>query len=380
MKVLIFDWMTSIGGVQKLLHTVSSSLSKDYDLLLLDPYGHKYGKEICNSLNVSYIDRPIGAKPYIGWNRKAMRPLLLLKYGLIYSKYIFSLSKYLRKEEIELIYTHSKKGVIFSYFIFILTGIQYIYHAHGFQSHKDIGTIFKKSILSSKRVIAVSSDVKVKLIKAGVPDKNISLIYNGVNTDQIASKSKEFKIVEKNNAEFKIIFVGSIQRGKGIDILLEAFNKLLSNNYNCELYIVGKTPEGGNASYLESITRKSKEVDGEKVTFFGFQENVYPFIADSDVLVLPSIVEESFGLVLAEAMSLKKPVIGSQIGGISEVIEHGTNGFLFKAESSNDLYKYLEILYRDRTLREKLGSQAKEIVENKFNSMIQIQKIRDILR
>ena len=73
-----------------------------------------------------------------------------------------------------------------------------------------------------------------------------------------------------------------------------------------------------------------------------------------DILVLPSIEDESFGRVIVEGMALGVPVIGSKTGGIPEIILHKKNGLLFEMGSSQDLSKNIELLINDNKLKDQI--------------------------
>jgi glycosyltransferase involved in cell wall biosynthesis len=98
--------------------------------------------------------------------------------------------------------------------------------------------------------------------------------------------------------------------------------------------------------------------------FVGKKENVVPYINASDIVVLPS-KRESFGLVLLEGMACGRPVIGSRVGGIPEVIQDGENGFLFS--KIDELYVFADQIRRNTDLGKRFGEQGKLMASSKFS-------------
>jgi glycosyltransferase involved in cell wall biosynthesis len=124
-----------------------------------------------------------------------------------------------------------------------------------------------------------------------------------------------------------ILFVGRLSKEKGIDILIEASKKL-----NLKLKIAGSGP-------LLNYFKNDRNIE-----FLGYKnkEDIIDLIIHSKFLVIPSICYENNPMTVIEAFSLGKPVIGSRIGGIPELINDGENGFLFEAGNVEDLQNVIE--------------------------------------
>ena len=124
----------------------------------------------------------------------------------------------------------------------------------------------------------------------------------------------------KEEEPFNILYVGQLTEHKGVQVLINAFKGLSYGNAN--LHIVGSGDYG--------LTLKRMAGNDERIFFYGKVENadVTKFYAMADVTVVPSIWPEVFGIVILESFSHGVPVIGSNIGGIPEVIKEGYNGFM----------------------------------------------------
>ena len=155
-----------------------------------------------------------------------------------------------------------------------------------------------------------------------------------------------------------IFFVGYLIEKKGIRYLLDAMPQILAKLPNVHLVLAG----GGTD--LEKLQQQAKDLNIEKhVTFLGWVKNddLADYYRDADVFVLPSIVDskgetETQGLVLAEAMACGAPVVGSNVGGIPDVIIPEV-GFLAEPKNSEDLAEKIVTMLSDPEVRKKM-SQA----------------------
>ena len=121
---------------------------------------------------------------------------------------------------------------------------------------------------------------------------------------------------------------------------------------------------------MQKLEQYIKEFDIQGyIEIIEFQKEVRNVYLKSDIVVVPSIKPEPFGLVAIEAMSFGLPVIGTNMGGLKEIINHGETGYLFDLNSSNDFKNYLQILIDDETLRLKLGKNGR----NRYKKLFQLE-------
>jgi glycosyltransferase involved in cell wall biosynthesis len=105
----------------------------------------------------------------------------------------------------------------------------------------------------------------------------------------------------------------------------------------------------------------------DSVLFTGFQKDVPEIIATFDVAVLPSFFE-GMGRVLLEAMAMEKPVVASSVGGIPDLVEHGTNGLLVAPGDVNGLAEALMKTLKDKCLAENMGKAGRKMISEKFSA------------
>jgi glycosyltransferase involved in cell wall biosynthesis len=208
-----------------------------------------------------------------------------------------------------------------------------------------------------------------------IPMKKITLVPNFIEFEDmiIKDKFKAREILNINKDEFLILSVARLEYNKGLDILLKGFSKVLKifDKKNFKLVIVGEGPE---KAYLKKLAEKLGIINSVIFTGFLPNENVQLYYDAADIFVLPSR-EESFGIVLLEAMAHKLPLIGADNGGIKDIIKHGVNGLLFETENIDSLVSDLVYLIKNEEDRINMGNEGMRLVWSEYNS----EKVYSIL-
>ena len=161
-----------------------------------------------------------------------------------------------------------------------------------------------------------------------------------------------------------ILFVGHLEKVKGVKYLIRAFSEIEKEFPDFKLVIIG---QGSEKQKLELMANHLGVKD--KVEFKGklSLKETKDIMKDCYCLVLPSL-SEGLPRVLMEAMALEKPIIGSRVAGIPDLIKDNENGFLFEKSNLNELVKKLRVLLNNRDLAIKMGQKGKKIIENKFSN------------
>lgn len=189
------------------------------------------------------------------------------------------------------------------------------------------------------------------------------VIYNGVASDYFNPRlAREDLRLELGIAEsFVIGSVGRLDREKNQSALLRAVAELSKDGQRADVLLVGSGPERNR------LEREGRALGiGDKVHFLGRLEDVRPALAAMDVFVLPSKSVETFSNAALEAMAMSVPAVLSNIGGASEMIADGEDGFLFEKDDIIRLVEILRILGSDPQLRRTIGSRARETVCSRF--------------
>ena len=163
---------------------------------------------------------------------------------------------------------------------------------------------------------------------------------------------------------FVVGTVGRLEREKNQEVLLEATAELRRRSIDAHLLLVG---EGRRRQVLE---RRAGELRlSHHVTFAGVHRDVRPLLSAMDTFVLPSTHVETFSNAALEAMAMCRPVVLSRVGGASEMIRDGIEGFTLEpAALSSGLPPLLQRLHDDSSLRQRLGMAARERVVRCFSS------------
>lgn len=172
-----------------------------------------------------------------------------------------------------------------------------------------------------------------------------------------------------------ILFVGHPFHLKGVDVLIKAFMRVSDRFPEYGLKIIGHCPNKAERAAYQGLAHGNKRVEILSPMFYG---ELAAFIQGCSFLVLPSR-SEAMGRVLIEAMACAKPVIGSNVGGIPEVIDDGRNGLLFRSGDDANLAEKMERLLSDERLRAEMGAAGAEDVRKKFSSLKYAERFYELI-
>ncbi|MEK6221610.1 MAG: glycosyltransferase family 4 protein [Chloroflexota bacterium] len=205
------------------------------------------------------------------------------------------------------------------------------------------------------KTIFVARQAYQSAINSGsLPDQTAIFIPNGIDINKYDGISKSNARDTFSIPEGKIILtcIGRLSRQKGQDILLKAVAKL-PKNIDIELWLVG---DGPDKSKLDTLISKLKVT--ENIKFLGYQKDVSPILAASDIFILPSRYD-AYPYVLLEAMASGTACIASDVGDISNIIEPEKSGMLVPPGNIGSLSDAVINMIKDKHLRETLGQAGK---------------------
>ena len=378
MKVLIFDFGTTFGGVQQVMVNLFGELQKENPQIAIhciDGYDEPRTRQLLQERKIQVVSLPIEGPSQLNWDRRN-KFAVLFEYGSIYLRYLWQLCRHIRNEGYDVIYAQSKKGLVIAAGAAWLCGIPYIYHAHGFRSERDIRGIFRQAIRNAAAVIGISQDVNAKLLAAGAIPERLHLIYNGVA--RMAAPPKSY-YQSQEQLDLRWAIGASIQEAKGIHVAVAAAASLKQRGIKNILEIYGEPPSLEGEKYLEQLKQQIKDLHLEEVVrFMGWTADIPKAFRCQDVVVLPSY-SEGLPMILLEAMSQGLPLIASAVGGVPEIIKDGENGLLVPPGDGEKLADALEILTQNELLRWKMGKAGQKIVEEKFTLVQQAGQLKALL-
>ena len=164
-----------------------------------------------------------------------------------------------------------------------------------------------------------------------------------------------------NDQNVVYTFLGRLKREKGMKEILSAFNRLVSDNVNARLLLIGRDEENCHDWMTDFPNLK----EGGNVVFYGYTKEPFRMLQAGDVYVLPSY-REGFGMSVLEASCMKLPVICSDIYGMADTFVDGETGLKCKVRDDVTLYECMKKLYGDKEMRIKLGAAGRERVAKIF--------------
>lgn len=277
------------------------------------------------------------------------------------------IKRILEKEEIHIIHSQSVLPTISSYLAIKALDKRFakpklIFHERGIHqyTYPMIGPLFN---VMTDHVIANSDYERKKLIRCGLRRSRCTRVHNSINL--VYSQDATW-LAEKQKLGIKpetvvLGTVGRLVEIKGISFLLQAFKRVLGDNENLILIIVG---DGPNRRLLE---REAQQYGiSNHVVFTGFRRDLQNLYSMFDIFLLCSLFE-TFGNVALEAAAYGKPVILSKVGGLPETLIDGVTGLLVPPRDVAKIAHAINYLLKDRDCAEQMGKAGQARVREYFN-------------
>ena len=259
--------------------------------------------------------------------------------------------------------------------------IKHIWHVHEIIVHpKIIATIFPKLLNKyADSIVCNSEATQHNLIERQPQIKAKSIvIHNGVEPKiefQNTFSKSDFGF---NSEDLIITLIGRINRLKGHKLLLNSFINNFADQKNIKLLFVG-SPVLGQENYLYEVEEIIKTNNlTEKVKILPFTKNLNSIWQITDIAVIPSTEAESFGLVAVEAMIAKKPVIGSNHGGLTEIIINNETGILVEPNNESELTTAIQQLVDNPKIRLDMGEKGQQRAIETFSIASYIQNFENL--
>lgn len=356
-----------IGGAQdNTLYTIELLNKKKYDISL------------CCNLNGELVGRAKKIKDI----KLINIPFLSRDLNLINdTRAFFALYKIIKKENYDIIHTHSSKAGFLGRIVSKINKVPIIIHTvHGFPFN-DFMNFFKKNfyILIEKSLanwtdvlITVSNLNKKKIIDLGISKKDkIYNIYSGIDLKIFDKKNdrrfkKELKLEDN---EMLIGAVGRLSDQKDPITLISAFNLVIKEIPNAHLVFVGDGP------LRNKITKMIKKLKlTSKVDLIGNRDNPWHVYHSLDLFVMSSIYE-GLGRSITEALSCGVPVVCTAVEGVPEIVKNGETGFLVEPRDIEGLANSIIHSLRNLSDAKKIASEGRRFVHENFDVNKMVQEI-----
>lgn len=333
-KILFLLPYFNIAGTEIHAIELANALKDRFEIKIVAPYGR--GVELLPRYDISYSELPL---------------LSLLNHR----KYLRILREIILYFKPEIIHVHGAHEL--TYLVkrsFPSTPV--IFTCHGYNSDYPLLDYKLSAFFNNKysdKVITVSDYERKNLLKAGLSENKLVVIYNGIQ------ESKKRKNLPIKIDGFILGTCARLTKKKGINYLIEAFQRVREKYKDIHLFIIGDGEERKNLEKLVSQNNKNY------VHFLGNIPEATSYFSNFHIFVLPSL-NESFGIVILEAMSQRIPVIATKVGGIPEIIRDKETGILVAPKDTKVLVEAIIELLENEELRNKIGERGYINYKEKF--------------
>jgi glycosyltransferase involved in cell wall biosynthesis len=225
---------------------------------------------------------------------------------------------------------------------------------------------FELSVMrSAKVVVPIAKGIRDAIVEKGVDPAKVMIVPNGVDTEVFTPRPPDETLANALglNGRFVIGFIGSLRRLEGLSLLIDAMKDIAARDPRVRLLVVG---DGPDRAPLMALTEQRGLESIVQFTGLVPHDQILSYYSVMDVLAYPRIDARINQTVTPlkplEAMALGKVCLASNVGGLTELIEHDSTGLIFKAEDRADLTEKVLRLARDRALNARLSAEGHRFV------------------
>lgn len=378
-RVLCTYGATYAGGISRMLVDGLPHLSRQpgIQLAVADLYGRESINRMFRATGMPIVHAGVNGAPYT-----SVRSGLARQFDRVRAVPRHVLMAHRLKQAAQtadVLYVHTYKELALAAWSCVppRSGARLVWHCHGLDSVSP-GTAQLARMCT--RIIAISETVAGRLTEIGVSRNRIATIVNAVDVERIviaAAQPPISPLPAKGARRAVLVPTASIRETKGIHVLLDAARKVPE----IAIWIAGDTQDQAAEGYAKRLRTlsQSPELMG-RVHFIGFRQDIYSVMQAADIVCVPSVCREGFGLVAAEAMGLGKPVIVSNRGALPDVVPQGKAGIVFDPDRPQELTSALQRLTTDSEYTQRLAAYAGPYVRLRFSYIQWSNMVAQVLR
>jgi glycosyltransferase involved in cell wall biosynthesis len=265
----------------------------------------------------------------------------------------------------DVVHAHGYKADIYCYFALRASDVLLVSTCHTWYDNDLTVSLYGKAdrliLRNYAAVVAVSEEVRQRLLKAGVRNEKIHIVRNGIDLRPFDNAAPSLRNVAPNNAPI-VGLIGRLATEKGVDIFLRAAARVLIELPATKFIVVGEGPDREQLELLIDELRIRNNV-----FMLGRRDDMPSVYASLDIMVSASR-REGLPMALLEGMASSRPVIATAVGAVPEVVVDGRTGVLVPSENVEALAAKIVTLLKNRTQREDLGAAAKRLIEEEFSA------------
>ncbi len=386
MRIVYLNHSAKVSGGEISLLTFLKGLkgSKKIEPVLVCPAGGVLKKK-AQSMGLPVMDiEPFEA----GFTRN---PLSFLAYGVRLLRTARRFASIVKELNADLIDANSVRAGLIACTSSLFHKIPILVHVRDCVPRNKIGSLTRRIIARrASKIIANSSYVACHFALDASMLRKIKVVYNPLDLSSFDPKKvdgDQFKKIFKVNGSYPLIgVVGQISPWKGLVDVIRAMPKVLSSFPEARLLVVGEpkfdtvSARYDNVAYLKELKSLVEELNLRKeVIFTGERSDIPEVMKAIDLLILASW-EEPFGRALIEAMAMEKPVISTNRGGPTEIVEDGVTGVLLPPKNPEVIAQAVIELTSKKKKSEEMGRRGRKEVRRRFNTDTYIAKMLNIYK
>lgn len=357
-KVLQLVEDLKIGGAERVIANIAEGL--DRQRFEVSVWCICQGGEIAEEL----INK--GIKVEILGMRSHRSPLFFLK-----------LCKKMKRNRVEVLHVHGYTATTLGRLAAIFARVPVIFaHLHSTYwgyTRKQLWIEKQLSRFTHKIICCSQAVARFAIEQEGIDPVKTVVIYNGTDGRELEPDTQVREEFGLSPEDLTVGCIASLTSHKGHRYLLEAVKEVREKFPMVKILLVGNGPL---RKKLEEDTRELGI--SSNIIFCGLRKDIAELLSVMDVVVLPSSEREGLGISLIEAMAAGKPVIGTNIGGIPEVIEKDKTGILVPPKDPEALARAILSLLENKELAKRMGESGKRLFEQKFTRRVMLNNIEGL--
>jgi glycosyltransferase involved in cell wall biosynthesis len=266
----------------------------------------------------------------------------------------------------DIIHAHGYKADIYSHFALCGSGIPLVSTCHTWYDNNRLVTLYGMAdrlvLRNYAAVVAVSDEVKQRLLKAGVREDKIHLVRNGIDLRPFDNATPSLPNAVSEDHPPIVGLIGRLSIEKGVDIFLHAAAQVLVELPSTKFVVVG---EGPDRDKLESLIDELNL--RESVSMLGRRDDMPSVYASLDIMVSASR-QEGLPMAILEGMASSLPLIATAVGDVPTMVHDGETGVMVPPENAALLASAIVTLLRSPAQRESLGAAARKLIEDEFSA------------
>lgn len=407
MKIAFFDYPVTLaeppktGGIRLVSYALALRLARaGHEVLFYGSKGHyqelEYHEDgiIYRRIPESWLDKVLEPLNFLdSWNlSNPKRPFYASK--LFFCEFYRQVAKDIQAQQCDVIHMN---------IVFQFVPLMRAYNPQAkivLHIHSDFLPLFDPVMveqrLKSVDLVIGCSDYLINQVRKYLPHVKSQTIYNGADIHHFTIPNDNHNREAKKKDTKQILFVGRISPEKGVHVIIDAFNKVVSRYPQAQLKLVGsenalvpwytldrEDPQIQNllpyyqGSYRAQLQERIASTAASSVFFLGKVPHfeLFEYYQQADIFLFPSVWNEAFGMPIIEAMSMGLPVIATRGGAFPELVEDGKTGLLVERGDADALAEAILRLLVDDNLRIAMGEAGRRRAVEKFDWDHQAQKL-----